>query len=181
MLDAALARNVFRQVMVKLLEPAGLGPASQKRAQKIQVRQPLCQLKTELRVFQVRLAWRAGSGQPAHGPVIRKRLVAEFGGRRGCVVVVEETHFGLQVILLPVQLHDFEAPQAAGQDVHAAIGVSFEHLFHHHRATGAHDAVFLCQNHPEFRVVAEGVSDHFLIPLFENVQRQAGPGKHHHL
>ena len=60
-----------------------------------------------------------------------------------------------------------------GQDVEPAVGIHLEHLLHGDGAAGIHDAVFLRQHDAEFGFVADGVADHLLVAVLENVQRQA--------
>src|ERR1022692_721880 len=58
--DVPLARDILREELAQLPQTLRFRPRAQQRIQKIQVRQPLRQLKAELRVVQVRL----GRGRP---------------------------------------------------------------------------------------------------------------------
>ena len=121
------------------------------------------------------------AANPLQIAVMGERLVAQLGGRGFEILVVEEVHLALQVVFLLVEGHDFEAPLAAGQDVHAAVGIHLQHLLHHHGAAGIHDAIVLGQHDAELGVLADGIAHHFLVALLENVQRQRRSGKDHHL
>ena len=110
-----------------------------------------------------------------------QRLFAEFGRSRAEVVVVEEVDLALQVVFLLIESHDFEAPLAASQDIHAAIGILLDYLFHQHRTACVHDAVVFCKHYAKLRAVLDGGAHHLFVAIFENVQRQMSSGEDHDL
>ena len=109
-------------------------------AQEIQIRHRLRHLKAHLLILQVRVAVSPRAPQPAQRLIVGQRQFAHFRRRRRQVVVVEELHLRLQILLLLVQAHDLEAPLPARQNIHPSVGIHLQHLLHHYRATGVQNA-----------------------------------------
>ena len=67
--------------------------------------------------------------------------------------------------------HYFETPVAARQNIHAAVGMRFQDLVDHHRAARVEYAILFGENDAEFGFIADGLPDHLLVAVLEDVQR----------
>ena len=101
------------------------------------------------------------------------------GGVR--VIVIEKLHLTAQIVFLFVEHDHFESTAPGGEDVHFPVRVALQHLLHDHRAAGVHDAVFLRQHDAELGVLPQGIANHFLVAILENVERQMGARKDHYM
>lgn len=177
-----LPRDVLREELAQLLQTLRFRPRAQQRIQKIQVRKPLCQLKAELRVFQVGRGRRClQDARFQQALVLRQRRMLRFERRALVLIVVEELDFAAQIVFLFVEQDHFEAPPPARQDVHFPVRVVFQHLLHDHRAAGIHDAIVLRQHDTELGIVMQGIADHLLVAILENVQRQVCAREDHYM
>ena len=180
-LDGAPLWNVLREVLAKLAKAHGFRPLAQQPVQEIEIGYRLRHLKTQLRIGEVRLRVRGGLRQIRQCLIVSQNFVAQLGGRGSEILVVEESDFSLQVVLFLVERGHFEAPLAQSYDIHAAVRIHLGHAFDGDGAAGVDNASVLGQHDAEFGFVADRLAHHFLIALFENVERQTRSGEDHDL
>src|SRR5262249_37854019 len=83
------ARDVLRQILIQVAQPPRFGAVAQKQAKKIQVRQRLRQLETELRILEVRLSVLGRHTERAQSRVMFERVLPQIDGGRLHIVVIE--------------------------------------------------------------------------------------------
>ncbi len=108
-------------------------------------------------------------------------LLPRFRRGQGGVVVIEKLHGASQEGTLVIQPQDFKPAPAHRQDVQTAVRILAQDLADGCGAARVHNSLLIGQHHAELQVAADRLLNHFLIALFENVQRQLGFRQQHHL
>ncbi len=173
-LNPLLAEVVNRKEISELPHPVGFTARSENGLTKAQIRNWLRETETQLRHIQIDGFFRHFV-KTVDGALAHLRRYWRF------FFVVEKLHRSAQKRAFVVEPHDFKAPAASREHVHAAVRIFAQHFIDHRGASGIHDAFFVRQDHAELQAVANYFADHFFIAVLEDVQRQFGAGQEHDL
>jgi shikimate kinase len=179
-LNAALAVEKRREETGQLAQTFGLAARGQQRLAERKILDCPSQTEAETRI--------AGVG--GRERLIRREappfVVACDGARagvflrRGGVIIVEVFDRAAQIGELVVDFEQLKTPPPDGQDIQPPVGVFAQDALHPGRAAGVHNAFFMSHHDAEFGLVAQRGTDHFLIAVFEDVQRELGGRQQDH-
>ncbi len=177
--DAAFAGGGEGEVLGEAADSLGLVAGHEEHLADVEVRDGLGELKAELLVVQPRLGKVLAGFEGANGVVtadrfLHDRLFGVFGG-----FVVEELDVAAEIGPAFVEILDFEAAEADGFEVHAAIVVGFGDFVDASGAADGGDAFFERQDDAEFAGGFEEIGDHVFVAVLKDMERQIGARKEH--
>lgn len=108
------------------------------------------------------------------------QALAEDSGGFGVLLIVKELDVGAQIRGFAVDGLNAEAAMADGNDVEAAVGIAFGDLLDGGSASDDGDAFAGGENDAKVGFRGEGMADHFLVALFEDMERQLIVGEQNH-
>ncbi len=164
------ADDMDGEVIGEAFEAFGLTANGEKLLAEVEILDDLGELKAQLGVAPGGLGSGllaggfAGEGVGFHGALL------QLEGKRGAIVVVEVADAALSVGLAVDQLEHLEAAPADGDNVHASILVAVYDVIDGRGAAHVDDALIAGEHDAEFGTVFDGLADHFLVPLLEDME-----------
>jgi short-subunit dehydrogenase len=178
-----LPRDILAHKTGQRLQPLRLRPAALHLTLEIEVLYRLRDLETQAGIVRVgrgfrrifrrifpRIFGRIRKGL-AHLFERMKHPLAQSRRWRVGVLVIEILHLASQIIFVLIERCDGESPLSASQYVEPSVRIPLQYRLHIHRATRVDDAAIARQNDAEFGAGGLRLTDHFLVTIFEDMQR----------
>jgi hypothetical protein len=116
-----------------------------------------------------------------HRLKVQRDALLASGAVGGCAGIRQQVHFRLQEAAAVIQLLDFEAIDALGKDIAAAIGVAVQHAHYLRGAADDSKAIALRAHNTEGRAGGDALGNHLAVPRLEDVERQRHSWKQHQI